>query len=117
METSDVASIAAVVVTMFIGYLTYRASKNATRVGLEANAFQRAVKAEEQSQVAKDKSEEAERRADAVIVRMRKMEASMVGLESRLRYIILLIHDPYISIEMLRERVPLNFNTARRDDE
>lgn len=103
--------------TLVASYLTFRSSKNATRVGLEANAFQRAVQAEEKAQAAENKVEQANSRVDATLRRLRKMETNMVSLESRLRYIIHLIHDPYISLEMLRERVPLNFNTASREDE
>lgn len=110
MDPSLVIAGLALVGSFTASYLTYRSSKNATRVGLEANAFQRAVKAEE-------KSEAAEKRADAIEVRLRSMERHTVSLESRLRYIIHLIHDPYMDLPLLRERVPLNFNSFRREDE
>lgn len=95
--------------TLVASFMTYKSSKNATRVGLEANAFQRAVQAEE-------KAEQANRRADACNRRMQAMENNLVRIESRFRYVILMIHDPYTSIEMLRERVPLNFNSHVGDE-
>lgn len=95
--------------TCLASYATYRGSKNATRVGLESNAFQRAVAAEQ-------KTEAAEARVDALTQRLRKVERNMVSLESRMQYVVQLIHDPYITLEFLRERVPMNFNSRRRDE-
>lgn len=109
MDTGIILGLLALAGTLSASYITYRTSKNATRVGLEANAFQRAVRAEEKSSAAEDK-------VDAMILRLRSAERDMVSIESRMRYIILLIHDPYMSLELLRERVPLNFKTTRGDD-
>lgn len=106
----------ALIGTIFAAITTYRSSKAATRVGLEANAFQRAVAAEEKAQAAENKAEQANLRADACNRRMRQMELDLVSLESRFRYFVHMVHDPYMTLELLRERVPQTFNASRREE-
>lgn len=110
MDPNIFIAITVLAGTLFASWTTYKSSKNATRVGLEANAFQRAVAAEE-------KVAQAEEKMEATNRRLRRMESDLVTVESKIRYIVQLIHDPYVTLEFLRERIPANFNHTRRDRE
>jgi hypothetical protein len=123
MDASTLIALGAVA-TAFVGsLLTFRSARAATSVGRDANRIQwveqarkDATQAQQRAGVAEAKAEDAERRADGLQERLRRMEIRMVDLESRERYIeararhiVRMIHDPYMSIDMLRERVPADF--------
>ncbi|HET8671034.1 MAG TPA: hypothetical protein VFM05_10525, partial [Candidatus Saccharimonadales bacterium] len=84
-------------------------SKAATQVGMENTAIQRALAAEKKADAAESKAEESEQRADAFQIRLRQLEIRFVRLESKMRYFVAMVHDPYATLEVIRERVPRNF--------
>lgn len=123
MDANTLIAMGSVVATLIIAGLTYRASRSATSVSQDANhirwveqARADAAQAQKRAGLAEAKAEAAERRADACADRLRRMEIRMVGLESReriiearARHIVKMIHEPYMSMMMLRERVPADF--------
>ncbi len=109
MDASTLIALIAFAGTTLAAFLTYRSSRAATAVGQQANALQRATAAEVKADAAEEKADDAERRADACMNRLRQMEIDLVKVESKLRYFVTLLHDPYMSIDHLRERIPADF--------
>lgn len=112
MDTAVVVALVSLAGTAVVGWLTYRASRSATDAQWVQQA--RAVAAEAEAKV-----EDAERRADACQERLRRLEVKMVTLESRaamaaarIRYIVAMIHDPYQTIDQLRQRIPATFGAS-----
>lgn len=109
MDSNVVVAGLAVAGTMFATYMTYRASRAATAVGAETTALQRALQAEKASDSAKAEAAEAKAETERYVTRLRQVEVKMVRLESRFRYFVGLLYDPYITIDTLREKIPENF--------
>lgn len=130
MDAGIWIAVCSLVGTVIVGSLTYRASRSATAADQDANRIRwvdqaraDATQAQQRAAAAEAKAEVAERRADACADRLRRMEIRMVELESRERYIevrarhiVRLIHDPFMSMEVLRERVPTDFATGAEEE-
>lgn len=109
-------TLASLAGTIVAGALAYRASRSATEVNWVKQARADVVQAQQRANAAEAKAEAAEVRADAFQDRLRRMELRMVTLESReavlaarIRYIVQMIHDPYQTIDQLRQRIPAGF--------
>jgi len=109
MDNSALIVIASAASTILAAFWAYRSSRNATAVNQDANNIQWVKQAREVAAAAEAKAENAEQRADAFSVRIRTMERQLVSLESRVRFMVMMIHDPYMTMQILRVRIPEDF--------
>jgi len=116
VDTAVMVALVSLAGTVVVGALTYRASRSATDVKWVEQARADVGRAQQRANAAEEKAESAEARADACQERLRRMELRMVSLESReavlaarIRYIVRMIHDPYQTIDQLRQRIPAGF--------
>lgn len=116
-DVSAWIAFGSLVVSFIATFSAVRSSRRANEINQDANNIKWLEQARHAAQVAETKADDAERRATALMNKMLSMERRIVSLESKMRYLVALIHTPYMTIDLLRETVPESFARSTYDHE